>query len=132
TVATLNDFLATRSGGLRLQSVAVALFRTIGTRFGLYESVEANNVNAADASTGSAADLECFDSDSEIVLAVEVKDRQLQLRQLQDKLPAVREKGIRELLFVVQGGVMEEDIDAFEHSVVGEFVTGQNVYVVEW
>jgi hypothetical protein len=75
---------------------------------------------------------ERINSEGEIVPAVEVKDRTLQLRQLQDKLPAIREKGIRELMFIVQGGVANHDISAVETAVAGQFVTGQNVYVVEW
>jgi hypothetical protein len=132
TDATLTDFLDDRTGGLRLQAVAVAIFRVIATRFGLFAEVRSSNVNAADASTRSAADLECVDSAGEIVMAVEVKDRQLELRQVQDKLPAVREKGIRELLFLVQGGTTSGDAESVADAITREFVSGQNVYVLEW
>ena len=115
-----------------MQAVAVALFRTIGERFGLFGEVRSNHINAADASTGSAADLECVDDTGAIVMAVEVKDRRLELRQIQDKLPGVREKGIRELLFLIQGGVVEADSGGVTELISRQFVTGQNVYVVEW
>ena len=128
----LSSFLGERSGGLRMQAVAVALFRTIGGRFGLFREVRSNHINAADASTGSAADLECVGAAGEIVLAVEVKDRQLELRQVQDKLPGVREKGVRELLFLIQGGIVGSDVDTVNELISRQFVTGQNVYVVEW
>jgi len=65
-------------------------------------------------------------------MAVEVKDRQLELRQVQDKLPAVREKGIRELLFLVQGGTTAGDVEGVADTITREFVTGQNLYVLEW
>lgn len=132
THATLRDFLGDRTGGLRLQAVAVAIFRVIGTRFNLFTEVRSGNVNAADASTRSAADLECIDDAGEIVMAVEVKDRQLELRQVQDKLPAAREKGIRELLFLVQGGTTSDDTQSVADTIAREFVTGQNLYVLEW
>jgi hypothetical protein len=132
THATLRDFLSDRTGGLQLQAVAVAIFRVIGSRFNLFTEVQSSNVNSADASTRSAADLECIDDAGEIVMAVEVKDRQLELRQVQDKLPAVREKGIRELLFLVQGGTSIDGSQSVSDTIAREFVTGQNVYVLEW
>ncbi len=132
TRATVRDFLNDRTGGLRLQAVAVAIFRVIGIRFHLFNEVRAGNVNAADASTRSAADLECVDESGAIVMAVEVKDRQLELRHIQDKLPAAREKGIRELLFLVQGGAADDDAQRVTDAIGREFVTGQNLYVLEW
>lgn len=132
TTDALAEFLSDRTGGLRFQSVAVALFRSIGERFKLFADVVCSNINAADVSTGHAADLECIDADGQIVLAVEVKDRELALRQLQDKLPSVRQKGIRELLFVIQGSILDAESNEITETINREFTTGQNVYVVEW
>ena len=89
-------------------------------------------VNAADASTGLVADLTCVNAADEIVLAVEVKDRELTLRHVQDKLTGVRERGIRELLFLVQGGVEHEDQESIRESIDREFNVGQNIYVCEF
>ena len=108
------------------------MFRTIGRKFPLFAEVRAAVVNAADASTGFAADLECVDADDQVVIAVEIKDRKLTLHQMQDKRPAVRERGIRELLFVVAGGVADEDAAEVDAAVEREFVTEQNVYVTEF
>jgi hypothetical protein len=129
---TLETFLSERTGGLRLQAVAVAVFKVIGSRFNMFTDVRSNNVNAPDAGTGSVADLECIDESNTTVMAVEVKDRQLRLRHLQDKLPAVRAKGVAELLFVVQGGVTETERLEVERTIDDEFASGQNLYVVEW
>lgn len=132
TIDVLTEYLMVRSGGLRMQAVAVALFRAVGVRFKLFREVRSNNINAADASTGSTADLECVDENEAIVMAVEVKDRQLELRQVQDKLPGIREKGVRELLFLIQGGVAPADSEGVSDTITRQFVTGQNVYAVEW
>ncbi len=132
TVGALQEYLRIRSGGIRMQAVAVALFRTIGERFTLFNDIRSNNINAADASTGNTADLECVDDEGHIVLAVEVKDRQLELRHVEDKLPGVRERGVRELLFLIQGGVAVGDGATLTETVSRQFVTGQNVYIVEW
>lgn len=132
TERLLTIFLATRSGGTRLQSIAVALFREVGVRFQLFSLVRSGNVNSADSQTGIAADLECVDANDRVVMAVEVKDRTLTLHQLQDKLPTIRDKGIGELLFLVQGGVQSENADAVAKTIEREFVTGQNLYVCEF
>jgi hypothetical protein len=117
---------------VRLQAVTVALFRCVGEYFGIFSLVESANINAADASTGSAADLECKDETGHVVMAVEVKDRQLTLRHAQDKLPNIRSKGIRELLFLVQEGIISQDLEPVNSLIDREFVTGQNIYVCEF
>ncbi|MFO0839323.1 MAG: restriction endonuclease, SacI family [Phycisphaerae bacterium] len=131
-VDSVRRFVATRSGGARLQSVSIALFRTIGRHFGLFATVDSHHVNAADASTGSVADLQCRGDDGNIVLAVEVKDRTLTLRHIQDAVGRMRSKAIRDLLFLVQGGVAGDDRERAAGLTSSEFASGQNVYVVDF
>jgi len=132
TRQALATFLDQRTGGLRLQAVAVALFRRLGEALALFADVRSADVNAADASTGSVADLECLDGSGAVLLAVEVKDRTLTLRHAQDKLPGIRQKGIRELLFLVHGGVDAQERQAVDQLLEREFTTGQNLYVCEF
>jgi len=132
TQALMSEFLRVPSGGLRLQAVACALFQCVGERCHLFAQVRSANINAADASTGVAADLECLDRAGSVVLAVEVKDRQLTLREVQDKLPTAREKGIKELVFLITGGIGAPDKTSLRELVDREFVTGQNVYVCDF
>jgi hypothetical protein len=132
TERLFSDFFATRSGGTRMQAVAVALFRTLGHRFHVFADVRSANVNAADLQTGIAADLECVDDAGAVVLVVEVKDRLLTIHQLQDKLPLIREKGIGEIIFLVQGGIDPENQAEAAETIERQFVTGQNVYVCEF
>jgi len=78
----LDAYLATSSGGERIEAVTTALFQTIGEEFGLFDEVKREKVNAADASSGMLADIECW-SGGRIVLLIEVKDRALTLSGLQ-------------------------------------------------
>jgi len=128
----IGTFLSVRTGGMRMQAVSLALFRTIGDVLRLFDKVESKDINAADARTGKAADLECLSSDGEIVMAAEVKDRQLTLTDAQDKLKTVREKGVRELLYLVRHGVKKEDASSVAELSRREFATGQNVYVCDF
>jgi hypothetical protein len=109
---------------LRLQVISLALFRTIGRTLGLFDDVTSANINAADTQTGKAADLECISDSGETVLAVEVKDRELNVRAVRDKIPQTREKGIRELLFLVQGGVSRTEQADVDATIEREFATG--------
>jgi len=132
TKEVISAFLERRSGGLRLQCVALGLFRALGEILSLYSEVTGQRVNAADRRTGTVGDLSCRSADGKVVLAVEVKDTKLTIRHVQDKLPQARERAIRELIFLVQGGVASSDADRIGELIEREFVTGQNIYVCEF
>jgi hypothetical protein len=127
----VDTYVKEKTGGIRLQAVGVALFRAIGGIYRLFDKVASNNINAADASTGSAADLECGKA-GVVVKAVEIKDRKLALLHIQDKLPSLREKGITEAVFVVQGGLTPNEHDQIIALIQKEFGSGQNIYVAEF
>ena len=50
----LDEFLSTPSGGLRPLAIATALLRTIGKAFTLFDRVEAQGINEADAAYRSS------------------------------------------------------------------------------
>lgn len=127
----IQQYLAAKSGGERIEVICTALFRTIGRKFGLFDEVRREKVNVADAPSGMSADIECW-FEGEIVLLVEVKDRELTLVQLDSKLDAARARHISELLFVAEQGKEGQALDAIETRIVSEFVSGQNVYVVRF
>jgi hypothetical protein len=131
TLDVVREFIAGQSGGDRVQAVACALFHLIGARFGLYRHVRRATINAADAATGLVADLECVSEEGRIVLAVEVKDKELTLGQIQAKLQGARAKRVAEVLFVAQKGIAATDQERFPAEVEGEFAAGHNVYVFE-
>jgi hypothetical protein len=125
----MRSYLAHRSGGIRLQAVVASLFRTIGKRFSLFSDVRSNKPTASDASTGQVADVECYDPEGRIALAVEVKDRELTVTQVSDKLPAARSARVTELLFIVHKGVSGEEEEAMTDLVDRSFASGHNIYV---
>lgn len=126
----VGDFLAVSSGGKRLQALAVGLFRAIGSNFGLFDAVESTHVNSADQQSGSAADVVCKERDR-VALAVEVKDRQLSLVDMQAKLPGIREQGIAEMVYLARGGAVEDDLTEVSDLTRSEFAAGQNLYVLD-
>ncbi len=130
TVEVIQEFLAEHSGGDRLLALSAALFTVIGKRFGLYSEVRRGRITAADQASGMLADLECVKKDGSIVLAVEVKDRQITISQLRAKIRSIREKQVSEIFFVAQGTVAEEKAE-LESLIDHEFVGGQNVYVTD-
>jgi hypothetical protein len=131
TTRLISRFLEDRSGGVRLQCVALALFRAIGHQFSLFASVESRKVNAADAASGDVADLACRDETATIVLAVEVKDRELVLNDIVAKLATLRANNVSEMLFLVRHDSVAKDRTA-DQRVASEFAGGQNIYRVNF
>lgn len=125
----IRAFLLDKSCGDRVQAVAGAVFTLIGSRFGLYKEVRRAAINATDASTGLVADLECIAERGKIVLAVEVKDRELTIAQIDSKLTTARAKKVQDILFVAQKGVKSSDQKMLPAKLQAEFAAGQNVYI---
>lgn len=130
TLRVAMSFVRDKSGGDRLEAVVTALLRTVGHRFGLFTRVIRGKVNSADKASGMAADIECYDNGS-VLLLVEVKDRSLTLLELNATLGKARSKQVREILFVAQQGIGREEQGLVQSRVQNEFASGQNVYVTD-
>jgi len=128
TLALLNNFLAEKSGGDRLEAVATSLFSTISDKFKLFEDIKREKVNTADVSSGMVADIECW-LNGEIVLLVEVKDKSLTLTQLNAKIDVARSNQIKEILFMAQQGIDESNKEEINRKISQEFTSGQNIYI---
>lgn len=129
TLELMERFLSQKSGGERLEVIATALFRTLGLMFGLYDEVHREKVNAADASSGMSGDIECK-MEGRIVLAVEVRDKQVTITQIENSLLKARTSGITELLFLAQKGIKSEDAQLISERQTMEFNSGQNFYMI--
>lgn len=127
----IDEYLAARSGGERMETVCAALFRVIGRRFALFDEVRRETVTASDIASGMSGDIECL-SGGRVILVVEVKDRELTLVQLDTTLDAVRARHITELLVVAEQGKESHNEDAIDSRIQSEFTSGQNVYVVRF
>jgi hypothetical protein len=131
TIQLINTFVAESSGGDRIEAVTTALFQEIADRFGLFEEIRRERVNAADSSSGMAADIECY-ADGRVVLLVEVKDRALTLIQLESKLDTARARKIKEILFIAERGIEQNNMREIEEKIKSEFTSGQNIYIVNF
>lgn len=129
TQTLLGDYLSVQSGGARLQALTCALLQAIGARFNLFAEVRSSNINAADAASGQVADIECVDPAGNIILAVEVKDKELTINHIKDKLPNMRSKRVSEILFIAQSGAVKEDGPDIDELVSKEYSSGQNIYI---
>jgi hypothetical protein len=127
-VAHLEEFLAPRTGGRRLQAVCIALFRTAGTHWGVYESVTSGVATATDTAGRRAADIECV-KDGSTVLAVEVKDVTLTLQMLEDKIRSSRLANVWELMFLIRAEPIVHHTTVTEVA-EREFAAGHNIYLL--
>lgn len=55
------------------------MMTVLGHGFSLFASVSSQGLNEADSSTGAPGDVMCKDSNGNMILAIEVKDRALTL-----------------------------------------------------
>jgi hypothetical protein len=124
----IKRYLATGSGGDRMEAICTALFQTIGDRFRIFDQVKREKVNAPDTFSGMLADIECWLEDR-IVLLVEVKDRALTLVHLDAKLDQARARHIAEILFIAKSGKHTDDAENIDARILSEFSSGQNIYV---
>jgi hypothetical protein len=131
TYQLVQQYLAAKSGGDRMEVICTALFRTIGKRFGIFDEVRRERVNAPDTPSGMMADVECR-LGGKIVLLVEVKDRTLTLVQLDTKLDVARSKHISEILLIAEQGKSVDDVEEIDRRIASEFVSGQNIYVTNF
>ena len=131
TIELTNKFVAEKSGGERLESIITALLRTIGTKFNLFDKIERAKVNASDTSTGLSSDIQCWQND-QIILAVEVKEKELTLTQFESTVQNARTNKISEILFVAEKGLARDENNEIQKKIGQEFVSGQNIYVINF
>lgn len=124
----IEAYLSQSSGGDRMETVCTALFQTVGERFGIFDEVKREKVNAPDAFSGMLADIECW-FDGRIVLLVEVKERALTLVHLNAKLDRARARHIAEILFIAKSGKQPDDAQMIDERILSEFASGQNIYI---
>ncbi len=125
--ALVVGFLAERSGGDRGLAVLAALFETFAADFGLYTEIRRGRVNAADAATGAAGDLECLGRDGVVKLAVEVKERRISLADVHGAVAKARGLGVKELLLCTHG-VEAAETEAVAADFAKVWASGTNIY----
>ena len=125
TTGLITDFLSEPSGGERPQIVTAALMRTVGDRFGIFDNVVRLGINEADAAAASPGDVICYSEDVPVI-AVEVKDRAVELHDVETAIGKARRNSVTEILFATTTPPPGETpiTDRIER----EFAMGINVY----
>lgn len=129
TLAVTHDFLKTRSGGARLQVVGFAVFDALRKTWGIFDEVITSPVNVSDASSGKSADVICR-RDGEVVMACEVKDRDLNIEMLHGTITNARLEKVTELFALIRGKDESHEKEMTTR-IDREFKHGMNVYLLE-
>lgn len=126
---TLEAFLNEPSGGYRALAVTTAMMTVFGESFSLFAQVESQGLNEADAASGAPGDIMCYNEKDGMVLAVEVKDRELTLADVRASTRKAREANaaLASLLFATPG-VRNQDSSAIHESTKSAWASGLNVY----
>ena len=125
TAGVVADFLSEPSGGERPQIVAAALMRTIAERFGLFDEIVRLGINEADSAADSPGDILCY-FEGALVLAVEVKDRAVELHDVETAIGKARRNNVTGVLFATAMELPEEP--SISDRVEREFALGISVY----
>ena len=128
TVNLVGQYMAEPSGGERPQIIVAALMRIVGNRFGLFDRVLRQAINEADAASNRPGDVVCFLGDEQ-VFAVEVKDRALELSDVETVIVKARRNNVTEVIFA--NAVIRGDDEAIDERVQREFGLGINIYELE-
>lgn len=132
TLKCVIEYVGESSGGARLQAIAHGLVLALQAKGLRYETVAVRHVNAADAATQSAGDVECF-SEGKNVLTIEVKDRVLTVAELESSIDKARLANVHELLFFVHrsnGQTIERGAERqIEQIISSQFSLGLNIYI---
>ncbi len=125
----LEEYLSEPSGGHRALAISTAVMHLLGDEFSLFARVDSQGLNEADVASGAPGDIMCYDESGDMILAVEVKDRNLALMDVTSSTRKVREAGgtLTSLLFAVPG-LKSGDKTAIHESASGAWATGLNIY----
>ena len=124
-VNLVNAYLSEPSGGERPQIIVAALMRTIGNLFSIFDRVERQAINEADAAGDRPGDVSCYQNDR-LVFAVEVKDRTITLQDVDTAIGKARRSDVTEVLFASVSSLNSDQqiADRAER----EFGLGVNIY----
>ena len=125
TTSIVTRYLQEPSGGERAQIIVAALMRTIGQRFQMFDRVDRQGINEADAANDNPGDVICYLHD-EPVLSVEVKDRDVTLDDVDTAILKARRSRITELLLATVTP-QADDVSVVQRT-AQEFSLGTNVY----
>jgi hypothetical protein len=129
TLSVTHGFLKTKSGGARLQVVGFAVFDAIRKTWGIFDEVTTAPVNASNSSSGKSADVVCRRA-GKVVLACEVKDRDLNIEMLHGVITNARLEKVNELFMLIRGKDASHDQEMTTR-IDREFKHGMNVYLLE-
>lgn len=128
TASLVTAYLSEPSGGERPQIIVSALMRTIGAGFGIFNRVDRQAINEADAVGDLPGDVICYLEDKP-VLAVEVKDRTVTLQDVDTTIGKARRSDVTEVLFA--SALSQPDDSAISERMEREFGLGVNIYYLE-
>ena len=128
----LTNYISSPSGGLRPLVLTASLMKVLGKAFSIFVSVESQKVNAPDSPTGKPGDVMCCDRDGNIILTIEVKDRNLTLADTYSSITKARssKKTIHNLLFAAPN-IEETEMSTFLKITEETWQSGLNINQID-
>jgi hypothetical protein len=133
TMKCVEQFVAAKAGGARLQAVVYALFTALASQGLAYSDISSGHVNASDTGGRTAGDVSLRLGSSSV--AIEVKDRSLTASELAATINKCRVAAVTEIVFVVRAAALvASDLQngAYEAEAERQFSSGLNIYIEEF
>lgn len=122
----LETYLSSPSAGLRSMAAATALLKIVGRSLGLF-SVTSQGLNESDAASNVSGDIVCSGDDGHPVLVVEVKERDLTLKEFESTVTKARSHGVSTVTFLVPG-LRVQDEKAIRDRTAAVWAQGTDVH----
>jgi hypothetical protein len=126
-LSVIKTFLASPSNGVRLQVVTYAVLRVFSSAFADFGKVRSYPTNSADRASGRAGDVERLTEEGAVDFAVEVKDETLSFAEFGNTILKARAANVFNILFVIQGNPLVDDLDAVSERMSQEFARGIDI-----
>ena len=131
-VSLVEAFLDERPGEGPLKMVVGGLLDTISDLLGIFDHVHRSEATHHLAAYGDIGDFLCRDEHGHTKLVVDIRDRCLQLAEVNQLLSLARDRGVAEILFLIRGGTDPAEAEQLADLQQRQFTSGHNVYHVEF
>lgn len=99
----VQEFLSKDHGGVRHLITTAAIMRAFNEVSGIFSRIESQKINEADAAAGAPGDILCYSKeDAKIALAIEVKDRKINITALHSTVEKARQSQTESILLLAE------------------------------
>ena len=130
TIGLIEEYTSEPSGGLRPEVVVYSLLKTLAEKSNLFADIDSSKVTAPNRFMERVGDVQCYNANGNIKLAVSVKDIELEKRMVEDDVQKLHEKGVHNLMLMAFKGIKKDEVEGIGELVKRELAIGYNIDIM--